>query len=202
MTPDETPEGATPEAAPETAPPAGASAEPETAAVASAPPESTPREGASAEAVEAPPPEAVPASPPPDGASAEAAAPDHASEAPEPVSDANDVGDHSATSIADALGADFFDDLEATLAEIPMRVGAELGRATLPLAQAVDLGPGVVIELDRGADDPIDLCINGQRFATGQLLLIEENEWAIRIEQIFPVDPAAGYASRQGGFTA
>ena len=90
-------------------------------------------------------------------------------------------------------------EVEAALREIPMRVGAELGRATLPLAQAVDLGPGVVIELDRSADDPIDLCINGQRFATGQLLLVEEGEWAIRIERVFDVQAAAGYASRQGG---
>jgi flagellar motor switch protein FliN/FliY len=80
------------------------------------------------------------------------------------------------------------DPLIQLMRDIPVRVGAELGRATLPLASAVNLGPGVVIELDRAADDPIDLCINGQRFATGQLLLLEENEWAVRIERVFEVN--------------
>lgn len=88
--------------------------------------------------------------------------------------------------------------LAFNLRDVPLRVGAELGRVTFPLAQAVDLGPGVVIELDCAADDPINLCINGQRFATGQLMLIDQTEWAVRIERVFPVDPAVDYTSRQG----
>jgi len=75
-------------------------------------------------------------------------------------------------------------ELASMLREIPMRVGAELGRARMPLAHAVDLGPGIVIELDRDADDPIELTVNGEPFATGQLLLIDGNEWAIRIERL------------------
>jgi len=80
------------------------------------------------------------------------------------------------------------DPMPDLLRDVTVRVGAELGRATLPLAQAVDLGPGAVIELDRAADDPIDLCINGQRFATGRLLLVEDNEWAVQIDRVFEVN--------------
>lgn len=82
--------------------------------------------------------------------------------------------------------------------DIKVRVGAELGRATLPLARAVGLGPNAVIELDREADDPIDLYVNGRRFATGQLLLIDQNEWAIRIEHVLDVNPA-DLTSHEGG---
>jgi flagellar motor switch protein FliN/FliY len=194
MTPDETPQT---DAAPDTAPPeAGAAQTPQPSAAEEpgSAPGAAPGEAAAGETAPPSAPEQTPE------ASAQASA--AASEAPAGDAGEGSAGEGSGSAIADALGAEFFDNLEATLAEIPMRVGAELGRATLPLAQAVDLGPGVVIELDRAADDPIDLCINGQRFATGQLLLVEENEWAIRIERIFPVDPAVGYASRQGGFTA
>jgi flagellar motor switch protein FliN/FliY len=72
-------------------------------------------------------------------------------------------------------------DLAEMLRAIPVRVGAELGRARMPLAQAVDLGPGIVIELDRDADDPVELTINGRPFASGQLLL-DGGQWAIRID--------------------
>jgi flagellar motor switch protein FliN len=80
-----------------------------------------------------------------------------------------------------------------SIRDIVVRVGAELGRATLPLAKAVGLAPGAVIELDRAADDPIDLYVNGRRFATGQLLLVDQTDWAIRIEHVLEVElpPAA-----------
>lgn len=113
-----------------------------------------------------------------------------------PAGSAEPTGGHA---VSAARGEVTDHDLSSSLRDIPLRVGAELGRATFPLAQAVDLGPGVVIELDRASDDPIDLCINGQRFATGQLLLIDQTEWAIRIEHVFEVDPAADYSSRASG---
>ena len=78
-----------------------------------------------------------------------------------------------------------------SIKDIVVRVGAELGRATLPLAKAVGLAPGAVIELDRAAEDPIDLYVNGRRFATGQLLLVDQTEWAIRIERVLEVELGA-----------
>jgi flagellar motor switch protein FliN len=87
----------------------------------------------------------------------------------------------------------------ASVKDFRVRVGAELGRATLPLAKAVGLPPGAVVELDRAADDPIDLYVNGRRFATGRLLLIDQTEWAVHIEHV--LDPDAAYAtSPEGGF--
>lgn len=77
-----------------------------------------------------------------------------------------------------------------SIRNIVVRVGAELGRATLPLAKAVGLTPGSVIELDRAADDPIDLYVNGRRFATGQLLLVDQTDWAIRIDHVLDVNAA------------
>ena len=82
-------------------------------------------------------------------------------------------------------------ELPALLREIPVRVGAELGRVAMPLARAVDLASGAVIELDRAAEDPVDLCVNGQRFATGVLLLIDGGEWGLRIDELIDVDLAA-----------
>ena len=75
-----------------------------------------------------------------------------------------------------------------SLAGIPVRVWAELGRATMPTAEVVGLPAGAVVELDRSADEPIDLYVNGRRFATGRLLVDDGNEWAVRIETV--LDPA------------
>lgn len=68
---------------------------------------------------------------------------------------------------------------------IPVRVWAELGRARLTLASAVGLPPGTVLGLDRGAEDPVDLYVNGRVFGRGRLTLVDE-EWAVEVEEIFP----------------
>jgi flagellar motor switch protein FliN/FliY len=68
--------------------------------------------------------------------------------------------------------------------EVKLRVAAELGRARMPLGRAVGLGPGAVIELDRAEGDPIDLVVNGRRYATGRLVLVNGGEWAFQVEEI------------------
>jgi len=107
-----------------------------------------------------------------------------------------------------------FDELEAELAggriadgdgaftsesvrDITVRVWAELGRTRMPIGTAVALPSGAVVELDHDPDDPIDLYVNGRRFATGRLLLID-GEWAVRVESLLPV-PETLTASQQGG---
>lgn len=69
------------------------------------------------------------------------------------------------------------------LRSVQLRVCAEIGRATMPMSDAVSRPAGAVIELDRGAEEPVDLMVNGRRFATGRLVLVED-EWAVRIEEV------------------
>jgi flagellar motor switch protein FliN/FliY len=71
-----------------------------------------------------------------------------------------------------------------SLAGIPVRVWAELGRAHLPSAELVGLPAGAVVELDRQADESIDLYVNGTRFATGRLMVVDGTDWAVRIETV------------------
>jgi flagellar motor switch protein FliN/FliY len=72
-----------------------------------------------------------------------------------------------------------------SLAGIPVRVWAELGRASMPTADVVGLPQGAVVELDRAPDEPIDLFVNGRRFATGRLVVVD-GDWAVRIESVLP----------------
>jgi len=71
-----------------------------------------------------------------------------------------------------------------SLAGISVRVCAELGRARMPSAEIVGLPSGAVVELNRQADEPIDLYVNGRRFATGRLMVVDGADWAVRIEEI------------------
>jgi flagellar motor switch protein FliN/FliY len=71
-----------------------------------------------------------------------------------------------------------------SLAGIPVRVWAELGRTQMPSAELVDLPSGAVVELDRQADEAIDLYVNGTRFATGRLMVVDGTDWAVRIETV------------------
>jgi flagellar motor switch protein FliN len=80
--------------------------------------------------------------------------------------------------------ADGSPDGAPSLAGISVRVAAELGRARMASAQIVGLPAGAVVELNRQADEPIDLYVNGRRFATGRLMVVDGADWAVRIESI------------------
>jgi flagellar motor switch protein FliN/FliY len=70
-----------------------------------------------------------------------------------------------------------------SIRRVPVRVWAELGRTRMPVGQAVGLPPGAVVDLTSAPDDPVRLFMNGRCFATGRLLLVE-NEWAVRVEEV------------------
>jgi flagellar motor switch protein FliN/FliY len=71
-----------------------------------------------------------------------------------------------------------------SLSGIPVRVWAELGRTRMPSAQVVGMPSGSVVELNQAADEPIDLYVNGTRFATGRLMVVDGTDWAVRIETV------------------
>jgi flagellar motor switch protein FliN len=72
--------------------------------------------------------------------------------------------------------------LEEALGGISLRVWAELGRTHMPLGAALGLPVGAVVDLDRAADAPVDLYVNGTRFARGQLIVTDDGEWAVSID--------------------
>lgn len=74
--------------------------------------------------------------------------------------------------------------LEDALSDIRLRVWAELGRTQLPLAHALRLPLGAVVELNQEAEAPIDLFVNGVRFAQGRLIVTDEGEWAFQCDSV------------------
>jgi flagellar motor switch protein FliN/FliY len=66
-----------------------------------------------------------------------------------------------------------------------LRLDAELGSARLTADEVLGLADGAVVVLDRAVDDPIELFVNGMRYGLGRLLL-DEDEWAVIIEELVP----------------
>jgi flagellar motor switch protein FliN/FliY len=76
------------------------------------------------------------------------------------------------------------DELEAaSLLDTDLRVWVEIGRTRMPAASVVGMPEGAILDLDREAEDPADLYVNGRHFGTGRLILVE-GEWALRIESL------------------
>ena len=70
------------------------------------------------------------------------------------------------------------------LLSVDVRVWAELGRARIPTGRLVELPGGAIVELDRDADDAIDLYVDGMRYATGRLVVCDGDTWGLRIEEV------------------
>jgi flagellar motor switch protein FliN/FliY len=81
-------------------------------------------------------------------------------------------------------GVEQIDPLRAAMLDVDVRVWAELGRTRMKSERAVALPRGAVVELDREADDAIDLYVDGLHFAMGRLVVTDEGELAVRLETV------------------
>jgi flagellar motor switch protein FliN len=72
------------------------------------------------------------------------------------------------------------------LLHIQVPVIAVLAERQLKLRQVLELTIGSVIELEKRADEPLDLMVNNQPFATGRTVRAGDN-FALRIDELNPV---------------
>jgi flagellar motor switch protein FliM len=70
------------------------------------------------------------------------------------------------------------------LRSIFVRVWAELGRTHLPLGRALELAQGAVVELDQGAQAPVELFANGLCFANGSLVVTADGAWGVQVAEL------------------
>ncbi|MBV9648383.1 MAG: FliM/FliN family flagellar motor switch protein [Candidatus Eremiobacteraeota bacterium] len=69
------------------------------------------------------------------------------------------------------------------LSNIAVEVTAELGRCTLRLGDALRLSTGSIVVLDRTAGSPIDLLVNDDIVARGDLIAIDDR-YALQVTEI------------------
>lgn len=69
------------------------------------------------------------------------------------------------------------------LKDVEMDVSVELGRIELPLGKVLELAKGSVIELEKLAGEPVDILVNGQCIAQGEVVVIDEH-FGVRIANL------------------
>ncbi|MEX1022283.1 MAG: flagellar motor switch protein FliN [Dehalococcoidia bacterium] len=67
--------------------------------------------------------------------------------------------------------------------DVSMRVTVELGRSTLTVEEVLALGPGSVVELNKLAGEPVDVLVNEQLIARGEVVVVDEN-FGVRVTEI------------------
>ena len=70
---------------------------------------------------------------------------------------------------------------------VPVELAVEIGRTSMTIGEALSLGPGSIVSLNRMAGEPVDLLVNGKRIARGEVVVIDE-EFGLRITSV--VSPA------------
>lgn len=67
--------------------------------------------------------------------------------------------------------------------DVPLKVTVELGRTVKKISEVLEFGPGTIVELDKVVGEPLDILVNGQYVAKGEVVVIDEN-YGIRITDI------------------
>jgi flagellar motor switch protein FliN/FliY len=71
------------------------------------------------------------------------------------------------------------------LSAVPVDVSVEVGRTRMTVGETLELREGSVITLDRLADEPVDVLVNGKPIARGEVVVIDE-QFGLRLTQILP----------------
>lgn len=78
--------------------------------------------------------------------------------------------------------ASALDESFGELGNVPVEISAELGQATLPLTDWLNLREGTLVLLNKSADEDIDILFNGVRKGHGKLI-VADDALAVRVSQ-------------------
>jgi flagellar motor switch protein FliN/FliY len=79
----------------------------------------------------------------------------------------------------------------APVFDVPVNISAVLGKASMSVAQLLQLGQGSVLELDRKVGEAIDIYVNNRLVARGEVVIVDERLGVTMTEIIKGEDAAA-----------
>lgn len=62
----------------------------------------------------------------------------------------------------------------AVILDVPVTLALEVGRTKMTIRDLLRLNQGSVVELERSADEPMDLLVNGTLVAKAEIVIVEE----------------------------
>jgi flagellar motor switch protein FliN/FliY len=83
------------------------------------------------------------------------------------------------------------------LADIPLRLSVEVGSTSLKLAELMDLAEGSVVELDRQANELLDILVNGTLVAKGEVVTVG-GKFGIRVVDVVAAEARLEGVERRG----
>lgn len=73
------------------------------------------------------------------------------------------------------------------LLDMEVTVMVSLGSTEIPVRRLLQLGPGAVLELDTTVEAPVDLFLQGMKFAEGDVVVVDD-QFGIRIRRVMGVN--------------
>ncbi len=67
--------------------------------------------------------------------------------------------------------------------DVPLEISVVLGKTKKSIKDILNLGTGSLIELDKLAEEPVEILVNGKRVAYGEVVVVDEN-FGVRITSI------------------
>lgn len=67
--------------------------------------------------------------------------------------------------------------------DVPLDISVVLGRTKKSIQDILNLGAGSLIELDKLAEEPVEILVNGKQIALGEVVVVDEN-FGVRITSI------------------
>lgn len=67
--------------------------------------------------------------------------------------------------------------------DVPVSLSIELGTCQLPMREVLQLNPGSVVQLDKAADAPVEMSVNGKLIARGEVVVIEDR-FGLKITEV------------------
>lgn len=67
--------------------------------------------------------------------------------------------------------------------DVPLEISVVLGRTKKSVKEILSLGTGSLVELDKLAEEPVEILVNGKKVAYGEVVVVDEN-FGVRITSI------------------
>ena len=67
--------------------------------------------------------------------------------------------------------------------DVPVQLTVRIGTSNLPMREVLRLETGSIIQLDRTADQPVDLLVNSKLVARGEVVVVE-NRFGFKLTEV------------------
>ncbi len=101
---------------------------------------------------------------------------------PDVLRELEEMGDKPASSVESSSGGSMPKNMEL-LMDVPLEVSVRLGQVRMQIRNLLKLNKGSLIEMEKEADDPLEIHVNNRLLAYGEVVMIKD-KLGVRITDI------------------